>query len=159
MPSRNPGCLPIRGKQKSVLVWIKVWVKARVSLWIVRSALAFHIKLLQTTNEFQTATLFPQSHTVLQSTVPSFSPSAHASSPCIMTAVVKVVSCVDANANPRRQTISTYCPLYRRRTKNIISWHKQRCHCVHHGEPCLNIQCLPRTWGSSFDVYGRDFMS
>lgn len=84
---------------------------------------------------------------------------AHTGSRCIMTAVVEVVSCVDANANPGRQTNSTYCPLYRRRTKNIISRHKRRCHCVHQCEPCLNIQFPPCTWGGSFDVYGRDFMS
>lgn len=82
----------------------------------------------------------------------------HASSRCLV-AVVEVVSCVDANANPGRQRNSTYCPLYRGRTKNIISRHKWRCHGVHQCEPCLNIQFLPCTWGGSFDVYGRDFMS
>ncbi len=69
------------------------------------------------------------------------------------------LSHVDANANPVCQTNTTYRPLYRGRTKNIISPHKWRCHGAHQCEPCLNIQFLPCTWGGSFDVYGRDFMS
>lgn len=79
-------------------------------------------------------------------------PHSHADFHCITTAVVEVVSCVDANANPGCHTNSTYCPLYRRRTKNIISSRKRRCHCVHQCEPCLNIQFLPCTREDLFDV-------
>lgn len=88
---------------------------------------------------------------------PSFLLSFNAS--CLV-AVVGFVSCFDANANPGRQTDSTYCPLYRR-TENIISWHKRRCHSVHQCEPCLNIEFLSCTRGGSFDLNGGDlvFMS
>lgn len=123
----------------------------RISLWLLRYTWVFHIQLPQNYWQVQNC----HSHTVLKLqsrhlTPPQ--PHSHADFRCITTAVVEIVSCVDANANPGCHINSTYCPLYRRRTKNIISSHKRRCHCVHQCEPCLNIQFLPCTREDLFDV-------
>lgn len=120
--------------KKSASVWIKVWVKARISTWTARYARAFENKLPQ---KLLASSKLPQcfSKAILYYKAcrsPTPTPPLHSSSRCLV-AVVKVVSCVDANANPGRQTNSTYCPLYRGRTKNIISRHKtevQRCSSV-----------------------------
>lgn len=157
MPLRNPGWLPIHSKRKSVLVWIKVWVKARMSMWTARYALVCQNKLPEIMGKFKNChNVWVKPYCTTKHA--PFSPPFHTNSHCLV-AVVEVVFSVDANANPGRQTDSTYCPLYWEKTKNIISRHKRRCHGVHQCEPCLNIQFLPCTWGGSFDVYGRDFIS
>lgn len=160
MPLRNPGCLPIHSKRKSVFRANKgvseskgINANSKIRFGVSKQAPRNYRRVQNCHNvsvkPYRTTKHAPSFFFFFQ---------AHASSPRLM-AVVAVVSVLTLMLilGVKQIQLTVHCT--EGGTKNIISRHKRRCHGVHQCEPCLNIQFLPRTWGGSFDVYGRDFMS